>query len=507
MDAARSISSAVRESRGWATPEACHVAGARSTDPGPRRPARRVEALAAVVVLVVSLAVLAGPARATTTRVAAGADEVACPATLDGVPLSLDPEFAGTPRALANDEGVLVRYSLLCPYARRNGTEVAALTLAWSRYAADDLDCSAVAITSEPAGDGRIEGLVDHPSLSARVTYGAASEDLLPAVEEAATELLTRVPDDTYPCVGGAATDVDASLAPSSSTGSSGTPLLLALALLALTAGVVLAVAMVARRSRRRSRDRAAAVQTPAPGAPSVGDLAAALRAKRLGAAAGETGAPAPPLGAPVVPGPVADERRSVLAARQRAAAERDAVELLLLEARADLAMHREHADAVRRLAASVASDGEHREFLSSYAGTMALAVAATNLVSTSARRAAALAGDRGTGGTADLGAPASALATLHERVIAAAETGLGDSRYWLWQDRRLAVVEALAAVGDAVPRLVAVQARLAAHVGGLAEHHRRLGAEVDRLDEALAEIDRRAAPSAAGSPLEGAGV
>lgn len=464
-----------------------------------------------MVVLVASLAVLAGPARASTSGPAAGADEVACPATLDGVPLSLDPEFAGTPRALANDEGVLVRYSLLCPYARRNGTEVADLTLAWSRYAADDLDCSTVEITSEPAGDDRIQGLVDHPSLSARVTFGAASEDLLPAVDEAATELLTRVPDDAYPCVGGAATDVDASLAPSSSTGSTGTPLLLALALLALTGGVVLAVVMVARRSRRRSRERAVAAAAPAPGAPSVGDLAAALRAKRLGAAAGDAagdpGATAPVAAPAVGADPFAHERQSVLAARQRAAAERDAVELLLLEARTDLATHREHADAVRRLAASAAADGEHREFLSSYAGTMALAVAATNLVSTSARRAAALAGDRGTGGTADLGAPAAALAALHERVIAAAENGLGDSRYWLWQDRRLAVVEALAVVGDAVPRLVAVQARLAEHVGALAEQHRRLGAEVDRLDEALAEIDRRATATVAGSPLEGAGV
>lgn len=459
-----------------------------------------------MVLVLAVLVTIAGPARALGGQADDGDDEVTCPATLDGVPLSLDEEFAGTPRALANDEGVLVRYSLLCPYTRANGTSVAALTLAWSRYAADDLDCSTVELDAEPAGDGRVQGLVDHPSLSAQVTFDA-DEGALPAVEEAATALLTEVPTDAHPCVGGADTGVDASVAPSRDEGSTGVPLALALALLALTGCIVLAAVALARRSRSRARRRAAdAVDEDGavPGEPSVGELAAALRAKRSGSASAAPGPVGEPR--PTVVDSWTDERRSLELAHQRARAERDAIEQLLSEARADLAVQREHAEAVRRLAASAAGEADHREFLSSYAGVMTLAVAATNLVSTSARRAAALAGDRGTGGHADLAVPAAELQALHGRVIAAAERGLGDSRFWLWQDRRLAVLESLAELGDSVPRLVEVQRRLADHVRGLAEQHRRLRAEVAELDAARAELDRRDV-AVGGAPRERAGA
>ena len=509
MDAARSISSSVRQSRGWGTREACHVPAPPSSAPTVRRIAAiAVEVVCAFVMVVTVLATAAGPARAVDAQTDEGDDEVTCPATLDGVPLSLDEEFAGTPRALANDEGVLVRYSLLCPYVRGNGTEVAELTLAWSRYAADDLDCSTVELDSEPAGDGRVRGLVDHPSLSAQVTFDA-DEAVLPAVEEAATALLTEVPTDAQPCVGGADPGVDASVAPSRDEGSTGVPLALALALLALTGCLVLVAAALVRRSRSRARRRAAqAVEADhdatRPGEPSVGELAAALRAKRSGTALAASG-PAE-LRRPSAADPRTEERRSLELALRRAQAERDAVEQLLVEARADLAVHREHAEAVRRLAASARGETDHREFLSSYAGVMTLAVAATNLVSTSARRAAALAGDRGTGGHMDLAVPAGELQALHARVIAAAERGLGDSRYWLWQDRRLAVLESLAELGDAVPRLVEVQRRLAEHVRRLAAHHRRLHAEVAELDAARAELDRRNGQED-GAPRERAGV
>lgn len=463
------------------------------------------ELVCAVVVVVTVLATAAGPARAVAAQADEGDDEVTCPANLHGVPLSLDQEFAGTPRALANDEGVLVRYSLLCPYVRGNGSEVAQLTLAWSRYAADDLDCSTVELTSEPAGDGRVEGVVDHPSLSAQVTYVAAAEDVLPAVEEAATALLTEVPADAHPCVGGADTGVDASVAPSREGGSTRLPLALALAMLALTGVIVLAAVALARRSRSRARRRATAAGTDpsgaVPGEPSVGELAAALRAKRSVVAAPGPG-----------PAPVeetessGDGRHALEVARRRAVAERDAIGLLMAEARADLAVQREHAAAVRRLAVTASTEGEHREFLSSYAGVMALAVAATNLVSTSARRAVALAGNSTAEGHAELAGPAAELQSLHGRVIAAAERGLDDSRYWLWQNRRLAVVAAVAAMGRAVPRLVEVQRRLADRVVGLADRYRDLSAEVAALDAAVADLDRRAR-EAGSAPLERGGA
>ncbi len=392
-------------------------------------------------------------------------DDVACPADLDGVPLSLDEEFAGTPRALANDEGVLVRDTLLCPYQRASGREVAELTLSWSRYDAEDLNCETLELTSEPAGDGRVQGALDHPSLSARVTYGAVSDEVLPAVEDGAAELLTRVPDDAAPCAGGAGAGVDASIAVPDSSSSSGVPLALAVVLLGGTALVVLVVGMLLRRGRRR-RDQAA---TDAAADPGVRQIAAVLRAQRAGGQAPTAGvvdlpAPATEELRPSGPGSPADidERRQAAEVLRLAEDRRITIEAQLSAARSDLRTHRAHADAVRRLVASVEAERDHPEYLASFAGLMALAGAATNLVSTSARRAASLVADD------TVAAHAGRLDTLHLDVIAAAEAGLDDSRFWLCQDRRLAVVEALTVLERLAPRLVAVQVRVSRHVADL---------------------------------------
>ncbi|MBL8775709.1 MAG: hypothetical protein JNK12_07255 [Acidimicrobiales bacterium] len=453
----------------------------------PRR-SRAREWVAAAVCLVVPVVLAAGPAwgeastamdRSSAPAVSAASAEgdVSCPGDLDGVPLSLDQEFAGTPRALANDEGVLVRYTLLCPYERADGRAVADLTLSWSRYDAEDLNCETLELTSEPAGDGRIQGALDHPSLSARVTYGAASEEVLPAVEDGAAELLTRVPEDAAPCAGGASAGVDASIAVPEASSSSGVPIALAVVLLGGTALVVLVVGLLLRRGKQR-RQRAAAAAASDPG---VSQLAAALRAQRAGGpavvedaampagAAAAVSTPPVPSGPPPDPGPGApgtpagaDERRHAAEVLRLAEGRRLALEARLGVARADLATHRAHADAVRRLVASVVAEREHPEYLASFAGLMALAGAATNLVSTSARRAASLVDDD------TVGDRALALDALHLDVIAAAESGLDDSRFWLWQDRRLAVVEALTVLERIAPRLVSVQIRLSRQVADL---------------------------------------
>ena len=414
----------------------------------------------------------AGAAVGTPAGTGAADGDVACPGDLDGVPLSLDQEFAGTPRALANDEGVLVRYTLLCPYLRADGREVAELTLSWSRYDAEDLNCETLELTSESAGDGRIQGALDHPSLSARVTYVAVSEEVVPLVEDGAAELLTGVPADAAPCVGGASADVDAAIAAPDSSSSSGVPIALAVVLLGGTALVVLVVGLVLRRRKRR-RVRA---ETQAATDPGVSQLAAALRAQRTGATPAPSDRTTPtqqaesprapesqdvPSGAPGAP-PDADERRQAAEVLRLAHGRQLALEARLGEAHADLGTHRAHAHAVRRLVASVVAERDHPEYLASFAGLMALAGAATNLVSTSARRAASLVDDDTVAGRAD------ELDALHLDVIAAAESGLDDSRFWLWQDRRLAVVEALTVLERIAPRLVEVQVRLSRQVADL---------------------------------------
>ena len=463
-----------------------------------------------MICVVVPLLVAAGPAWARPAvpdlrgAVSAGDGEVACPADLDGVPLSLDQEFAGTPRALANDEGVLVRYTLLCPYQRANGRTVAELTLSWSRYDADDLNCETLELTSEPAGDGRIQGAIDHPSLSARVTYGAASSEVLPAVEGVAAELLTRVPSDTAPCAGGADAGVDASIATPESSASTGMPIALAVVLLAGTAIVVLVVGLLLRRGLRRRNEAARAAAAD----PEVSSLAAALRARRAGGGtAGETPVPTvdspatPPvagaagLGADADPGPGpgaelhGNERRQAEEVLRLAEDRRRQLGETLAGARAEIGLHRAHADAVRRLVASVKAERSHPEYLSSFAGLMALAGAATNLVSTSARRAASLVEDPA------VAAQAAQLDTLHLDVIAAAEAGLDDSRFWLWQDRRLAVVEALRVLERLAPRLVAVQQRLADQVADLGHAYEMASHDADWARATLAALDGCAAP------------
>lgn len=445
-----------------------------------------------MVCLVVPLLLAAGPAWGANSDAGAqvgprAADEaVACPAELDGVPLSLDEEFAGTPRALANDDGVLVRYTLLCPYHRASGQSVAELTLSWSRYDADDLNCETLELVSEPAGDGRVQGLVDHPSLSARVTFGAASQEVLPAVEDAASELLARVPGDTAPCVGGSGGDVDATLAPTESPSSSGLPIALVMGVLGGT--VVVVAALLSRNGRRRARAASASASEPGGDEPGMGT-----------GAAGETGiaddrdpvprcAPSPEA---ADAGSGVDERSQAVERLRIDEARLVRLEQALAAAGADLALHRAHAEAVRRLAASVATDRAHAEYLSSFAGCMALAGAATNLVSTSARRAASLVDDD------RVAEQAGRLERLHQEVIAAAEAGLDDSRFWLWQDRRLAVVEALSALEGTAPRLVAAQRRLTAHVADLGRAHETTRNDLARTRATLGEIDSCPTPPA----------
>jgi len=429
-----------------------------------------------------------GPAPAAGVTLADDGD-VTCPAALDGVPLSLDEEFAGTPRALANAEGVLVRFTLLCPYRRARGTAVADLTLAWSKYAADDLSCSAVELTSEPAGDGRIQGLVDHPSLSAQVTYGAAGSSVLSAVDEVATELLADVPSDAHPCVGGADSAVDADLALPTTASSAELPVALAVAVVGGSAVVGLVVLALMRR-----RKRSGAVAS-SPQDSEVGALAAALRARR------QAEATAPPsssaVGAMARGGAVADEVTAAAAERQNASeilsgatALLAAVEARLDEARSEVGTHRAHARAVRQLAASV-RDGDSAEFLSSYAGVTTLAVAATNLVSTSARRAASLVATS-EAEAAPTAARAAELEVLHRRVLAAAEGGLDDTRFWLWQDRRLAVMEALGALERLAPRLVASQERLVGRVKNLSGQHAMATEEAEWARRVIDDADRR---------------
>lgn len=440
-----------------------------------------------MVCLVVPLLLAAGPAWGANSDAGAQVGpraedgEVACPAELDGVPLSLDEEFAGTPRALANDEGVLVRYTLLCPYHRASGQSVAELTLSWSRFDADDLNCETLELVSEPAGDGRVQGLVDHPSLSARVTFGAASQEVLPAVEDAASELLARVPGDTAPCVGGSGGDVDATLAPTESPSSSGLPIALVMGVLGGT--VVVVAALLSRNGRRRARAASASASASEPGGDEPGMGTGAAR----GTGIADDRDPVPrcaPSPEAADAGSGVDERSQAVERLRIGEARLVRLEQALAAAGADLALHRAHAEAVRRLAASVATDRAHAEYLSSFAGCMALAGAATNLVSTSARRAASLIDDD------RVAEQAGRLERLHREVIAAAEAGLDDSRFWLWQDRRLAVVEALSALEGTAPRLLAAQRRLTAHVADLGRAHETTRNDLARTRATLSEID-----------------
>lgn len=473
----------------------------------------RAAAVAALVALSLLHPSAMAPAAAA-TGAGEAADEVSCPATLDGVPLDLDEEFAGTPRALANDEGILVRFTLLCPYHRGNGTSVADITLAWSKYAADDLTCATVELTSEPAGDGRVRGLVDHPSLRAQVTYDALSDEVLPAVDEVATDLLADVPTDAAPCAGGGGANVDARVTVPATEASSDLPLALAVAVLAASAVVVLVVVMLVRRGARRRKAAAPA------GDPEVGALAAAIRARRLEAGAAEAAGATPGRGsngsaAPSAAGfPVeaalgpAVERQNAIEVRRGATASMAAIEQALDRARADLGRNRAHARAVRTLAASL-REGDGPEFLWSYAGVMALAVAATNLAATTARGAALLL-PPAPGERRDVAAPAARLEGLHRQVLIAAESGLDDTRYWLWQERRMAVVDALAALQQAAPELVAAQERLAGRVADLVREHAIACEEAEWAQSVIDEADRGLVDGGDGpsaTPFESAGV
>jgi hypothetical protein len=84
--------------------------------------ASRARALVAGLVVFVVVAV-PGP-------VAADEGPVTCPAEVDGQPLALTAPFSGTVRAVADDDGRIVRRSLRCAYGEGIGP-VVDLTIAW----------------------------------------------------------------------------------------------------------------------------------------------------------------------------------------------------------------------------------------------------------------------------------------------------------------------------------------------------------------------------------------
>lgn len=412
--------------------------------------------------MALSLLVAAGPVwgaphpHPATPAADAGDAEVACPGDLDGFPLALDEAFAGTPRALANEEGVLVRYTLLCPYHRPNGSSVADITLAWSRYDTDDLDCATVELTSEPAGSGRVQGARDHPSLRARVTYGAESNEVLPAVGDVAAELLARVPLDAARCAGGtdADVDVDGGLGVPRDSSSSGPPVALGVALVAGVATLALIGGLAVRRASRRGVPvgaAAAAIAEPDPGevvhAAGVGPTAGTVRSHTAGG----------------------DERRQAAEALRIAEERQVALESTLSAAGADLAVHRAHAEAVRRLVASVRSEHRRSDCCPSPAGLIALAAAATNLLSASASRAASLV-------SSEEVAAHSEFMDVLDRAVAAVETGLNDSRFRLWQDRGPTEIRVLTTLERSSRRGATVQRRLVERVVDLGRAHEMAG-------------------------------
>ncbi len=394
---------------------------------------------------------------------AVGADAVSCPTELGGAPLSTEEPFAGSTRPLADDQGTLVRFTLLCPYRRPGGASIAELTLTWSRYPADDLSCRETELTSEPTGDGRVQGARDHRTSSARVTYGAVPEISLTTIDAAATELLAEVPGDAHRCAeeGDAGIGDGLALPSGAASSSSSRPVTWAVAAAAIVATLLLVAVVVLRRRSPRRRALPAPAATPA---------------------------------APTVSQPGSDDLATLVIERERSAgamrsasAQAQAIEAVLVGARSDLAMDRAHVQAVRRLAASFL-DASNTGYVASYSGVMTMAAAATNLVSTGARRAGRLFAP-------PVPAVAEAEARLdevHGEVMVAAESALDDTRYWLWQDRRLAVVDGLAMLERLAPRQVALQQRMAVHVTGLAARLGDARAECARARSAIDDLDRR---------------
>ena len=94
--------------------------------------------------------------------------------------------------------------------------------------------------------------------------------------------------------------------------------------------------------------------------------------------------------------------------------------------------------------------------------------------------------------------------------MLVAAESGLDDTRYWLWQERRMAVVDALAALQQAAPELIAAQERLAARVADLAREHAVAREEAEWAQSVIDEADHRLVDGGDGpsaTPFESAGV
>lgn len=390
---------------------------------------------------------------------AVGADAVSCPTELGGAPLSTEEPFAGSTRPLADDQGTLVRFTLLCPYHRAGGASIAELTLTWSRYPADDLTCRETELRSEPAGDGRVQGARDHRTRSARVTYGAVPEIPLTTIDAAATELLAEVPADAHRCAeeGDAGRDGGLALPSGAASSSLSRPV----AAVATVATLLLVAAMVFRRSSPRRRALPARSATPV--VPTVSEPGSDDPAKLV------------------------IERERCAGTMRSASAQAQAIEAVLVGARSDLTLDRAHVQAVRRLAASFL-DASNMGYVASYSGVMTMAAAATNLVSTGARRAGRL-----------LAPPVPAVAEaearldeVHGEVMVAAESALNDTRYWLWQDRRLTVVDGLAMLERLAPRQVALQQRMAVHVTGLAARLGEARDECARARSTLADLDRR---------------
>jgi hypothetical protein len=441
------------------------------------------------VAVAVAAAVFTLPLGLVSPAPAAAADgdgSVTCPPSLSGVPFTSEPEFAGTTRPLANDQGVLVRFSLFCPYARAGAAAVYELSLEWSLFAADDLQCEELEITSEEADGGGVQGVLDDPNVSARVSYQARSADDLPAVRDASTQLLADVPDTAFPCEGGPDAGVDGAVAGTDDEQDEdiGSGPVLVAGVVAGFVAIVVGGGMLVGRLQKRRRRKAAAPKTsglqglevlrqtrpeipPATQSPEscwarVAEMDRAL--EQLGA-----------------------ERDELAASAEQLAAEIGALDAGLATARAGVAAQQAHVAAIRNVAAS---DPGKNAYLASYAGLTTLAAAGTNLLAAGGRRAAALVPDEG------VTAAAARVDEVARACEAAAEIGLEDSRYWLWADRRHAVAEALRVLAAVAPQQAELQRRLVVRVQRSGQRRHDLERclvealeAVDAVDQGLADL------------------
>ena len=92
-------------------------------------------------------------------------------------------------------------------------------------------------------------------------------------------------------------------------------------------------------------------------------------------------------------------------------------------------------------------------------------------------------------------------------RWITCGRAAKSDSRFWLWQDRRLAVVEALSALEGTAPRLVAAQRRLTAHVADLGRAHETTRNDLARTRATLGDDSCPTPPARRADDLQEDGV